>query len=97
MFKTDSGITQPDDKIYIIIQPEDSTKCEGKVSPNQLIISMLTSSQMMPLDEQSYAMIQPDDNINFMICQVITLQLSYEIIELGDYTELSLGWMIRLL
>jgi hypothetical protein len=66
MFKTDSFIMQPDDNIYIIIQP-DNTKCEGKVIPSHMITSMLTSSPMITPNVQAYAIIQPDDNATVMI------------------------------
>jgi hypothetical protein len=61
MFKTDNVITQPDDEVYIIIQPDDNTKCEGTLSPSQLKTSMLTSSQMITPNVQAYAIIQPDN------------------------------------
>jgi hypothetical protein len=61
--KTDSVITQPDDNVYFVIQPEDNTKCEGKVSPSQVITSLLTSSQMITPNVQAL----PDANINVKI------------------------------
>jgi hypothetical protein len=67
MFEIDSVIAQPDGNVYIIIQTDDCTKCEGKLSPSQVITSMLTSSQMITPKVPAYAIIQQDDIINILI------------------------------
>jgi hypothetical protein len=59
--KTDS-VTQSNN-VYFVIQPEDNTKCEGKVSPSQVITSLLTSSQMITPNVQAL----PDENVNVKI------------------------------
>ncbi len=48
MFKTDIIFTQPDDNVYIIIQPDDNTKCEGKVSTkpgDNIYLDMITPNE----------------------------------------------------
>jgi hypothetical protein len=42
----DNDIIQPDDNVYVIAQPSDIQNIKEKFSLSQMIISMLTSSQM---------------------------------------------------